>query len=76
MHVTVFATGKLVVTTQPSNGKPTEGPVTIETHSGGVGVSTINFKFVKEEAKSDAPQHGRIPSLSSPFTSKKKSQGI
>lgn len=65
-----------MVTTQPSGGKPTEGPVTIKTRSGGVGVSTINFKFVKEEAKSDAPQHSRIPSLSSPFSGRKKAQGI
>lgn len=63
-----------MVTTLPSNGKPAEGPVTIETYSGGVGVSTINFRFIKEPSKPEI-SHTRMPSLSSPFTSKKKSQG-
>lgn len=65
---------KLVVTTLPSGGKPAEGPVTIMTHSGGVGISTINFRFVKESVKPEI-SHNRIPSLSSPFTSRKKIQG-
>ena len=67
-------TVKLVVTTLPSNGKPAEGPVTIETYSGGVGVSTIYFRFVKEPVKPEI-SHNRTPSLSSPFTSRKKTQG-
>ena len=65
---------KLLVTTLPSNGKPAEGPVTIETFSGGVGVSTIYFRFVKEPIKQEI-SHNRVPSLSSPFTSRKKTQG-
>ena len=63
-----------MVTTVPSSGKPAEGPVTIETYSGGVGVSTINFRFVKEQVKQES-SHVRMPSLSSPFTSRKKVQG-
>ena len=63
-----------MVTTLPSGGKTAEGPVTIITHSGGEGVSTINFRFVKEPAKPEI-SHNRIPSLSSPFTSRKKTQG-
>ena len=69
-----MVTVKLVVTTSPSNGKPAEGPVTIETYSGGVGVSTINFRFIKEPAKPEV-SHTRMPSLSSPFTSRKKTLG-
>lgn len=63
-----------MVTTLPSNGKAAEGPVTIETYSGGMGVSTINFRFVKEAVKPEI-SHTRMPSLSSPFTSRKKIQG-
>lgn len=48
---------KLAVVTVP-RAAPGSGPVVIQTLSGGVGVSWINFTFV-EEGKADSPLQGR-----------------
>lgn len=48
---------KLAVVTVP-RAAPGSGPVVVQTVSGGVGVSWINFTFV-EEGKADSPLQGR-----------------
>lgn len=50
---------KLAVMTAPRTA-PGSGPVVVQTHSGGVGVSWINFTFVEaSECMADSPHQGR-----------------
>lgn len=60
MHfVAVSHAAKLAVMTAPRTA-PGSGPVVVQTHSGGVGVSWINFTFVEaSESMADSPLQGR-----------------